>query len=281
MMKLMSSRVAAVATGAVVIAAFSGVGGAVAGSLVTSSQIKDDSVRSVDLKDGAAVGLADLKPGARTALSQPGPAGPRGPAGPAGSPGAPGAPGSNGTNGTNGVDAIKSVTAVTSLTDRPDSGTEGTWALDALTRSVTVTRQGAAEVSKCGLSAGHCYFYTADLSDVGSFETQDGATTPDDSDAPGTLINGIVTGTVDGSAVYEFYADNANPNAGLVPASGTGTGPSTTGNWVKQFFPASTNFSSINLLGWGWDYAADSTCEHWHNAVDGNVGNIAGVNECS
>jgi hypothetical protein len=173
------------------------------------------------------------------------------------------------------------VTAVTSLTDRPDAGADGTdWALDALTRTVTVTRQGAAEVSKCGLSAGHCYFYNADLGDVGSFTTQDGATTPDGSDDPAALINGIVTGSVNGSAVYEFYADSANPNAGLVP-SGTGTGPSSTGNWVKQFFPAGTNFSSINLQGWGWDYVAGATCEHWHNAVGGNVGNIAGVNECS
>lgn len=37
--------------------------GAVAGSMVTSAQIQDNTIRSSDLKDGSAVGLADLKPG--------------------------------------------------------------------------------------------------------------------------------------------------------------------------------------------------------------------------
>lgn len=43
-------------------------GGAVAGSLVTSAQIQDDTVRSVDVKDDT-LRLTDLSDGARTALT--------------------------------------------------------------------------------------------------------------------------------------------------------------------------------------------------------------------
>jgi hypothetical protein len=117
MKKLMSSRVAAVATGAVVIAAFSGIGGAVAGGLVTSAQIQDGAVRSPDLHDGGVHAL-DLSDGVRSSLAQrakdgapgapgekgdTGDAGPQGDKGDTGSAGAAGADGQNGANGTDGA----------------------------------------------------------------------------------------------------------------------------------------------------------------------------------
>lgn len=92
--------VAAVATTAVLFAS----GGAVAGSLITSADIKDNTVKSIDLKDGKAVGEADLKPQLAAkvnATSQPGtqgPAGPQGPQGPRGPQGQDGADGADGAS---------------------------------------------------------------------------------------------------------------------------------------------------------------------------------------
>src|SRR6478609_10756686 len=86
--------------------------GAVAGSLITSQDIKDNTIKSRDIKNGT-IRTKDIQAGAvtwETSLSQatkdlieglaqsgaagpPGATGPAGPAGPAGAPGAPGAPG--------------------------------------------------------------------------------------------------------------------------------------------------------------------------------------------
>lgn len=99
--------------------------GAVAGALITSKDIKDNTVKSRDIKNST-IRTKDIQPGAvtwETSLSQatkdlieglaqsgaagpPGEAGPQGPAGPAGAPGAPGAPGPAGANGTNGTGAL-------------------------------------------------------------------------------------------------------------------------------------------------------------------------------
>ena len=45
------------------IALIAGTGGAIAGATIGSAGITDDSVRTVDLKNGKAVGSADLRPG--------------------------------------------------------------------------------------------------------------------------------------------------------------------------------------------------------------------------
>lgn len=62
------ASVAAVAISGIILAG-AGVAGAEAAGLIGSGKIKDDSIRSVDLKDGAAVGMADLKPGLRDKVS--------------------------------------------------------------------------------------------------------------------------------------------------------------------------------------------------------------------
>lgn len=61
-----------------------GTTGAVAGSLIGSADIRDNSVRSIDLKDGRGVGQSDLKPGLAAKVNKAGQPGPQGPAGPAG-----------------------------------------------------------------------------------------------------------------------------------------------------------------------------------------------------
>jgi hypothetical protein len=215
-----------------------------------------------------------------------GPAGPQGPAGPAGPPGP----------------ATLSVTAVTSLSNRPDSGNAGNWALDAITRTATVTRQGAAPSADCGSAATQCWFYTATISDAGSFTTISGADTPNqDCTEPhggpsctGLVISGTVDGSLSGGGTMEFYADSGSPAASGVPTSGTGSGPADTTDWYRLFFPAGTAFGitgnpNAPWTAWSWSYSAPDTCESWTDAYsngdgDGTYaadGNIAGINQCS
>lgn len=107
-------------------------GGAVAGSLVTSKQIADNTVRSVDIKNGT-LNLRDIRPAARAALQgqdgadgEQGPAGvagpageasgvagPTGPAGPRGATGGPGQPGLPGDDGVDGFADFQRLTAQT------------------------------------------------------------------------------------------------------------------------------------------------------------------------
>lgn len=194
--------------------------------------------------------------------SQQGPKGDTGPAGPAGS------------------NATLTVTAQTAVSGRDDSGQHGNWALDAMIRTISVTRQHAAKASDCGSSATQCWFYTGTLTDNGSFRTTDGALSPD----AGTPINGNVSGTFTGGAQVEFYADSDAPNASLVPATTTGDSPSTS-NWAGQLFAAGTNVSTINLPGYAWTYQAPNTCEQYSEVFKGSgaevdTGDIQGVNHC-
>lgn len=180
-----------------------------------------------------------------------------------------------GDKGDKGDSAIVSVTAVSNLTQRPDSGVHGNWALDSLTRTVAVTRQHAAEASKCGGGATSCYFYTASLADAGSFTTINGA----DSPQAGAPISGTVTGSVNGGTAIEFYASSGAPNPAGVPVNVVGnTHPTST--WVNAFFPAGTVVTESNLLNWSWTYSAPATCETWVNKFNGNTGDIKGVNAC-
>jgi hypothetical protein len=108
-------------------------GGAVAGSLVTSAQIKDNTIRSADVQDGT-LRLKDIAGGAQDDLAgqdgvdgaegpvgpagstgadgedggtgPAGPTGPTGPIGPAGWRGPSGVDGVDGTNGTDGADGV-------------------------------------------------------------------------------------------------------------------------------------------------------------------------------
>jgi hypothetical protein len=94
-----------------------GIGGAVAADLIGSKDIKNNSIRSADVKDGG-LGVQDLSQQARNELSTPGSGGadgkngaagpkgdtgPRGPAGPRGEPGPKGEPGDDGVSGLQAI----------------------------------------------------------------------------------------------------------------------------------------------------------------------------------
>jgi hypothetical protein len=192
------------------------------------------------------------------------------------------------------------VTAVTSISGRDDTGNGGNWAADILTRTASVTRHGAAPSSDCGASATQCWFYTATISDSGTFKTDRGAETPNQAcvepggqPCGGLTINGLLSGNFAGGGTLEFYADAGTPNAGLVPTSVTGDGPVTNANWYQLFFPTGTNFGltgnpNAPWTAWSWTYNAPATCENWTNAYNnghgngayGQDGNIAGINVC-
>lgn len=88
-MPMLGSRSVAVLAGAAVLVGASSFG-AVAGGLITSRDIKDDTVRSVDVTDNT-LRLADINDRAEARLR--GAKGEQGPQGPAGEPGAKGEPG--------------------------------------------------------------------------------------------------------------------------------------------------------------------------------------------
>jgi hypothetical protein len=170
--------------------------------------------------------------------------------------------------------------ASTAVSNRSDSGGHGDWAKDAMIRTVNVTRQTAVEVSKCGGAATQCWFYTASITDAGTFQTVAGALSPRD----GVPISGTVSGTFTGGSKIEFYASSDDPDASLVPPTLTGDVPSTT-NWVKQIFPRISVVSGVQLLNWSWSYSAPATCETWVDAYNNNAGadsphDIQGVNHC-
>lgn len=178
--------------------------------------------------------------------------------------------------GTPGADAILSVTADTMVTDRPDTATDGSvWAKDSMTRTLTVVRQHATKASDCGSGAVKCWYYTGTIRDNGTFKTQPGAHGPNST----TPISGIVNGTVNGVYEIEFYATSDKPNPSLVDSTVTGASPST-GDWMKQAFPAGTSFNGFTGVDYKWVYAAPATCEVHTQATSGNTGDILGANAC-
>lgn len=148
MRNIIKSRVAAVSVGALIIASFAGVGGAVAGSLVTSQDIKNGTVRSIDVANGT-LGMRDLNTFTKSRINQPGPAGeqgepgrngadgkdgatgaqgPAGAAGPAGAQGPAGKAGADGKDGVSGLESDGPYPGATALADGDNS--EALWVGD-------------------------------------------------------------------------------------------------------------------------------------------------------
>jgi len=211
--------------------------------------------------------------GATGAAGQTGPAGPAGPTGPAGPP---------------GTFTPVTANAVTAVSDQNDVGNHGVWAVDTLTRSMTVTKHGSVGVSNCGGTATNgitsCYYYTATLTDEGTFQTVLNGRSPE----AGVPIPGLLDGTISGSSNFEFYATSAMPNASDVPATddaGTDDYPSTQ-NWPEVFFPGGTAFAGMNEINPTYTYGAPGTCEQWVNSYNNDYGDlpfdgdITGVNHC-
>lgn len=97
-MKFVNNRTTAVGVGAAMLVTLGGVGGAVAANTIGSKDIKDNSVRSVDVRDGN-LGMRDMNRFTQDRINQPGPKGERGPAGPQGEQGPAGPAGEDGVSG--------------------------------------------------------------------------------------------------------------------------------------------------------------------------------------
>jgi hypothetical protein len=182
--------------------------------------------------------------------------------------------------GKDGTNAIVSVTALSNLTNRPDSGQHGNWATDTITRSVSITKQGAVPASNCGAAATSCFFYTGSLIDNGTIVTTDGALSPKD----GVAIKGNNSGTMSGGAKLEFFATSDTPDVSLVQGNVDGAGSdvaeTTTARWVAQFFPGSVKVTDAVLNDWKWTYMVPGTCETSTQSPAGINGDITGVSAC-
>ena len=162
-MKHTTSRVSAIVAGAATLALLGGVGGATATGLITGAQIKDQSIRSIDIASGGvgsseirngSVYPSDLNPSTRTALT--------------GQTGAPGAKGADGTNGVNGKDGTNG----TNGTDGKDGddGTNGvsgyevrTWDYDQVSGGGIATM--TCPVGKVALGGGYWFKDDASMTD--------------------------------------------------------------------------------------------------------------------
>ena len=174
--------------------------------------------------------------------------------------------------------------AVTALTHRSDSGGNGNWAYDSFTRTARVILRGAAPLSACGVVTGHCYAYTASLSDQGSFATVTGAFTPNQG-APytGDTITGKPKGNLHGYGLFGTFFANQLPDTHLVPTKVKGDAHASY-LWPTLFFHASAVLAGTgNENDWGYTYW--TTTGHHQQWVDASfndggqdpvAGNISG-----
>jgi hypothetical protein len=187
--------------------------------------------------------------------------------------------------------------ASTAISARPDSGSQGnTWALDTFTRKATLHFVGEVPLSNCGgsTSTGHCYQFTASITDTGIAATIPGQLAPGVGyeNGGGHLTLAVaIHAAMAGTAKYNFFsswktADRKPPatenDNGTVP-----TGRHTTGNWPELFFRAGAQFFSAGVTSGNWTYTtvagADDLCPNvvsrwvdaspdWGSvAQDGNV----------
>lgn len=181
-------------------------------------------------------------------------------------------------NGAPGSDATvpEQSQAVSTVTNWPE--TSG-WAVDNFTRTAVVTRQNEVDASKCGSSAAQCYFYTAQLSDNGTFDAVDGKP------APNTTLGGTITAPADapvhgsmvGGGKIEFYASSNHPDGSTVPAVQNGKGSFGTTDWVKQFFSSHTQFGTFTFVSYDWIYDAGCSDQMWDDSINpGDDGQGAG-----
>jgi hypothetical protein len=85
------------------------------------------------------------------------------------------------------------------------NGNGGIWATVTVQRTATVSGGAPVLPSHCGPGASRCFAYSAVVKDTGSFRTYRFALTPNQF-IPGRHIRSIVTGRVDGSYSFVFYA---------------------------------------------------------------------------
>jgi hypothetical protein len=99
-------------------------------------------------------------------------------------------------------------------------GNGGVWATVTVHRTATVSGGVPMPPFHCGPSASRCFGYSAVVKDTGSFRAYRFALTPNQF-MPGRHIRSVVTGRVDGSYSFAFFASTA-PSAFIVPRSSPG-----------------------------------------------------------
>ena len=175
-------------------------------------------------------------------------------------------------------------TVVTKLSHRSDSGGNGNWAYDSFNRTAKVVLRGTAPLPDCGVVSGHCYAYTASLSDKGSFAAIPGAYTPNQG-APftGDTISGHPHGNFHGYGLFGTFYANQLPHTGLVPRHVNGDAdPSYL--WPTLFFsPSATLVGAGNENDWGYTYRTTSRHLHqrWVDASFNSGGQVPAAGNIS
>lgn len=193
-----------------------------------------------------------------------------------------------------GQASVITATATTHVTNDPDNGhgSPSTWAMDTITRTVTITKGTQIPGTDCGLAASAgCWSFTAALSDSGTFVTIPGAGTPNQSCAgcAGELIRSpAVSGTIAGNYQVTFDASYPVADASLVAKNHDDAGvpaspPYTSTTWGEQFFPAGTSFGPFAGGAYTWTYQVLSggfpffTIERWTDSSSNGDGNTPGA----
>jgi hypothetical protein len=101
-MNLKNNRTAAVGLSAAMLVTLGGVGGAFAADAIGSRDIKNDSIRSIDVRNNT-LGMRDFNDHTKDEINQPGPRGPRGPQGEQGPQGEKGPKGDKGEPGVSNL----------------------------------------------------------------------------------------------------------------------------------------------------------------------------------
>jgi hypothetical protein len=153
------------------------------------------------------------------------------------------------------------------------NGNGGIWATVTVQRTATVSGGAPVLPSHCDPGASRCFGYSAVVKDTGSFRAYRFALTPNQF-IPGRHIRSIVTGRVDGSYSFVFYA-STTPNAFIVPRFFSGPFFAVAG-WPKLFFPFGTKFSPVLVTGYQVSYGAWTRCgpQRWIDSSTNGHGNL-------
>lgn len=153
------------------------------------------------------------------------------------------------------------------------NGNGGIWATVTVQRTATVSGGAPVLPFHCGPGASRCFAYSAVVKDTGSFRTYRFALTPNQF-IPGRHIRSVVTGRVDGSYSFAFFA-STTPNAFIVPRFFSGPFFAVAG-WPKLFFPFGTRFSPVLITGYQITYGAWTRCgpQRWINSSANGHGNL-------
>jgi collagen triple helix repeat protein len=232
-------------------------GSAIAAGLVTSAQIKDGTIRLVDINPSTKTSLKGQRgpqgpAGARGATGAAGATGAQGVAGPAGAKGATGATGATGPAGPAGQDGLSFASSevydIQQLDGGCDSGQEK-WANDDESRLFVINP------SENGLE------YLVTRYDVGSFKTIVGTHFATNGACGVGTYTSIQTGHFDGVWTKKVSGNLDYQPFAADPAQGTWDA------FLTAHFGANATATDV---GYEFDYY--NTCgQHWRDAYDGTT----------